>query len=82
MTPEELEEYEKSIPEWKRGALVTTDAPVVEEKKGIFGKLKSKVNETEAAKKYYESDEYKKVKDARDNYKDFKDNLKDGVTHS
>jgi hypothetical protein len=77
-----LEEYEKSIPEWKRGALVTTDEPIVEEKKGMFGNLKSKVNETEAAKKYYESEEYQKVKDARDNYKDFKDNLKDGVTHS
>jgi len=25
MTPEEIEEMEKSIPEWKRNALVTTD---------------------------------------------------------
>jgi len=25
MTPEELEEYEKAIPEWKKGALVLSD---------------------------------------------------------
>ena len=57
MSPEEIEAMEASIPEWKKGALVTTDEAVVEEKKGVFGKLKSKINETEGAKKFYESDE-------------------------
>lgn len=36
MSPEEIEEMEKSIPEWKRNALVTTDEAVVEEKIGMF----------------------------------------------
>lgn len=41
MTPEEIEEYEKSIPEWKKGALVLSDQnEVVEEKKGLIGKIK------------------------------------------
>ena len=40
---------EKSIPEWKRSALVTTDEPTVEEKKGMFSGVKGKFNETAAA---------------------------------
>ena len=40
MTPEELEAMEESIPEWKRGALQVTDAEAVEDKKGIFGRMK------------------------------------------
>jgi hypothetical protein len=31
MTPEELEEYLESIPEWKRGALVVTNTPEEQE---------------------------------------------------
>jgi hypothetical protein len=58
MSPEEIEAMEASIPEWKRNALVVGDDEVkTEEARGILGKLKSKVNETEAAKKFYESDE-------------------------
>ncbi len=54
MTPEELEEYEKAIPEWKRGALVLSDKnEVIEEKKGLIGKIKNQINETEAAKNFY-----------------------------
>jgi hypothetical protein len=58
MSPEEIEAMEASIPEWKRNALVLGDQEgPTEEKKGVFGKLKSKINETDAAKKFYESDE-------------------------
>lgn len=59
MTPEELEEYENSIPEWKRNALVLSDKnQTIEEKKGVLGKLKQKINETESAKTFYQGDEY------------------------
>ena len=58
MSPEEIEAMEASIPEWKRNALVLGDQKEpTEEKKGVFGKLKSKINETDAAKKFYESEE-------------------------
>jgi len=41
MTPEELEEYEKSIPEWKRNAIVLSDKnEIKEEKKGLIGNIK------------------------------------------
>ena len=53
MSPEELEEYEKSIPEWKKGALVVQNKEAAEEKKGMYGKLKEKVGNTSAAKKFY-----------------------------
>jgi len=82
MTPEELEEYEKSIPEWKKGALVATGETVKEEKKGVFGKLKDRIGSTEAGKKFIDSEEYEKLKDVRSNYQEFKDNLKDGMENS
>ena len=84
MSPEEIEAMEASIPEWKRNALVTTgeDGEQQEEKKGVFGKLRAIIDETDAAKKYYESEEHVKLKEARANYADFKDNLKDGIAHS
>ena len=49
MTPEEIEEMEKNIPEWKRNAVVLTDEKVKEEKSGMFGKLKGKISSTDAA---------------------------------
>lgn len=58
MTPEEIEEMEKSIPEWKRGALVVGEEAPQEEKKGVFGRLKQKVTSSEKASKFYESEEY------------------------
>ena len=62
MTPEEIEAMEAETPEWKRGALVVSDAVEEEERPGLFGRLKnrvsSKVGETEAAKKFKESSEY------------------------
>ena len=45
MTPEEIEELEKAIPEWKRQALVVQGGGDAEpEKKGYFGNLKDKVS--------------------------------------
>lgn len=83
MTPEEIEELEKAIPEWKRTAMVVTDQGEGEEKKsGIFGKLSEKIGETEAAKKFYESEDYQKLKAVRSNYEQFKSNLQDGVETS
>ena len=83
MTPEEIEEMEKNTPEWKRGALVVTEAEAEEEKPGMFGRLSKKVSdkvsETDAAKKFQESDEYAKLNEFRQNYKDFKGNIREGV---
>ena len=68
MTPEEIAAMEESIPEWKRNALVIASDDEEEEEKrerGIFGKMKAKVGErvgnTEAAQKFYQSEEYKKI---------------------
>jgi len=86
LSPEEIEEMEKSIPEWKRNALVTTDEAVIEEKIGLFKRLKvnakSKFNETEFAQNYYESEDYKKIEEARDEFSEFKTKLKDEVEMS
>ena len=67
MSPEELDAYMESIPEWKRGALVVTEQEKEQEaKKGLFGKLKSKAserfNETDFAKDFKQSEEYEKLK--------------------
>ena len=45
MTPEELDAYMESIPEWKRGALVVDEnqEEPEEEKPGIFGRMKNRV---------------------------------------
>ena len=55
MTPEELEEYYLSIPEWKRGALTITDNQQDdEETKGIFKRMRSKIGS-----KIQETDQFK-----------------------
>ena len=82
MSPEEIEAMEASIPDWKKNALVTTEEAAEPEEKGMFGKMRSKLDDTDAAKKYYESEEYTKLREARDNYKDFKTNLREGMSHS
>lgn len=86
MTPEEIEAMEAATPEWKRGALVVTDAEVEEDKPGMFGRLKnkvqSKVMNTEAGKKFQDSEEYEKLKEMRANYAEFKGNLKEGVENT
>ena len=45
MTPEEIEELENSIPDWKKGAVVVTDEAVTEEKQGLFGKVGSTIKQ-------------------------------------
>ena len=83
MSPEELEEYEKSIPEWKKGALVVqSKEQKAEEAKGMYGKFKDKVSSTDAAKKFYQSDEYDKLKSYRNDYQEFKGNLKEQLENS
>lgn len=74
---------EAQIPEWKRGALVAQEAVQEEKKKGMFGKLSSKVkgkiSETELAKNFKKSEEYEKLKEMRANYAEFKGNLRTGL---
>jgi hypothetical protein len=86
MTPEELEAMEANTPEWKRGALVVSDKNEEEEYKGAFGKfkdnIKGKISKTEAAARFKESEEYKKIKEMRSNYQEFKGNLKEGVENT
>lgn len=86
MTPDERAEMEKNVPEWKRNALVASEAQVQEEKKGLFGRLsssiKEKVGSTEAAKKFKESEEYQKLREARENYQEFKSNLQEGIENT
>lgn len=82
MTPEELEEMERNTPEWKRGALVVTDADQGKEKEGVFGSIKQKISKTEAAQKFFESEEYKKLREARGNYSEFKGKLREGIENT
>ena len=83
LTPEEIEEMEKSIPEWKRNALVTTDSQVVEEKLSMYQRMKQKSKEqfdkSSFAQEYYQSEEYKKLQETRQNYQEFRETLKDEV---
>lgn len=52
----------------------------------MFGRLKNKVSDkvmnTEAGKKFKESDEYEKLKEYRANYSEFKSNLREGVENT
>ena len=83
MTPEELEEFENSIPDWKKNALVTQEnEPQSNEKQRFRDKMKEKVSQTQAAQNFYKSEEYEKLAEARKNYQDFKVNLKEGVENS
>ena len=82
MTPEEIEEMEKSIPEWKRNAIVMTGEEVKEEKKGVFGKIKGKLTSTEAAKNFQQSEEYEKLKEARSDFRDTMDKFKEGIENT
>jgi len=88
MTPEELEAYNESIPEWKRGALVVSDAAEEEEEqeKGIFGRakdsVKQRISSTESAQNFYKSDEYQQIEKLRSEYSEFKNELKDQIDNS
>jgi len=56
MTPEELEALDKSIPDWKKGALVVTEEQAAEEKAGLLRRLgrkvKSSVAKTDSFKEF------------------------------
>ena len=88
MTPEELDAYMESIPEWKRGALVVdeNEEELDEEKPGIFGRMKnrvqSRIDETEMAKKFYESEDYQKLKEVRAEVKEFRAEMREQVDAS
>lgn len=82
MSPEELAAMEESIPEWKRNALVVGDNDEEDEvKPGMFKRMKTaagdKISNTEAAQKFYESEEYKKIKEVRAEVNSFKADLRD-----
>lgn len=79
LSPEELEAYMESIPEWKRGALVVTEPGEEEQEvQGIFKKIRSKISgkiqDTSLVKSFKEDEnvqwarkEYQQVKgDARE----------------
>lgn len=86
LTPEELEEIEKSIPEWKKGALVVSEEAAEEERRGLLGRfsdnVKHRFGQTEAGKKFYESEDYEKMKEVRANYQEFRNNLREGVENT
>ena len=87
MTPEELDAYWESIPEWKRGALVVQDAEgeVVEEAEGVFKRLRSKVSnrvkETSLVKDLMEK-EGENIDWARKEYNQFKSDAKEQIETS
>ena len=47
----------------------------------MFGRMKAnvadRVNQTETAQKFYDSEEYKKIEDHRKEYKEFKSDLRE-----
>ena len=63
MTPEELEAYMETIPEWKRGALVVqNNTQEDKEVQGVFRKIRAKISgtilETDAAKNFKQSEAF------------------------
>jgi len=84
MTAEEIEAMEEEIPEWKRNALVIQsddEDGEDESKKGRFARMKGavgeKISSTQAAQNFYESDEYKKIKEMRTEVNTFKHDLRE-----
>lgn len=83
MTPEELEEYEKSIPEWKRGALTITDDGTAAEnpdEQGVFKKLKNKAVDKVASTKFVQDikeSEKERIDFVRKEYAEFRSELKE-----
>ncbi len=77
---EELHQMEEEIPEWKRGAVEVTDTEV-EDSDSFFKKLGrtvgSKINETEYAQNFYESEDYKELEALRANIREFKHEVQD-----
>jgi hypothetical protein len=82
MTPEEIEEMERNIPEWKRNALILQGDEDTEEKAGILKGLKNRINATEAAKSLKESEEYDKLQAARNDFRETVGKFKEGVENT
>ena len=82
MTPEEIEEMERNIPEWKRNALILQGDEEKEEKAGILKGLKNRINATEAAKSLKESEEYDKLQAARNDFRETVGKFKEGVENT
>ena len=65
---------------------MVSDAIPEEERRGLFGRLsdkaKNRFGQTEAGKRFYDSEDYQKMKEVRANYQEFKDNLKDGIENT
>eukprot|EP00347_Sterkiella_histriomuscorum_P003414 403364389 len=76
------EEYDK-IPEWKRGSIVLSDQQEPEKKKGIFrrmtGKVADKIKQTDTAKQFQESEQYKQLQSIQNQYSEFRSALKEQV---
>lgn len=88
LTPEELEAYMETIPEWKRGALVVQDnGDNVEEEEyqSVFKrartKIASKVKNSSFAKDLYEK-EGERIEAVRKEYRDFKDSAREQIDAS
>ena len=60
-----------------------TDARVEEEKPGMFKRMKNRIfqkaSSTDTMKKFKESEEYKKIEEARKEMQEFKHNLKEEI---
>ena len=87
-TPEEIEEMQENIPEWKRTAVTMVDDQQVEEKeagafKKLYKKIGSKVSDTKIAKQIMQSEEYKNMKqkyrEVKQETSEFKEDFKDEV---
>jgi lipase chaperone LimK len=76
-----IDKLQEDIPEWKRGAIVTTDQEMSEEKPGLLKRVKStvksKITSTKAAQEFMETEDYKKIEKMRAEMSEFKSNLKE-----
>ena len=82
MTQEEIDAIQEQIPEWKRNAVVLQeDEPEEEKAKGIFGRAKAaagdRIRSTTAVQNMMQSEEYKQLKDLREDYKSFRADVKE-----
>lgn len=88
MSPEEIAAMEEEIPEWKRNALViqSDDEEEEQKKQGVFSKFKGavgeRINQTQAAQNFYESDEYAKIQEMRKEAREFRHDLREQVDAS
>lgn len=87
-TPEEIEQMQEEIPEWKRTAVTMVDEDKVQEEhagyiKKLYRKVSTKVSDTSVAKKIMESEEYKEIKkkyrEVKTEASEFKEDFKDEV---